>query len=179
MANISVGRKTGFIRRNGVMRRETKWIAITETNTALAAANTAALFNGLEADELGQRPFTIVRTCLVHFVKSDQRAVSEQYQVGIGIAVVSDQALAIGITAVPTPFTDLGSDLFFLWNAIAGQISVTTDVGVLQEGLLQNVDSKAMRKVEDGQDIAITIENSGLSNGSNTVKFGRMLIKLH
>ncbi len=94
MANISVGRKTGFIRRNGVMRRETKWIAITETNTALAAANTAALFNGLEADELGQRPFTIVRTRLVHFVKSDQRAVSEQYQVGIGIAVVSDQALS-------------------------------------------------------------------------------------
>jgi len=179
MANIRTNRKSGFIMRGGVMRRETSWIGIFETNTALAAANTAVLFAGFSATVLALRPFTIVRTHLEYFVQSDQRAVSEFYQSAIGIAIVSDQALAIGVTAVPTPFTDISSDLWFLWKGLSGQMSVTTDVGVLEAGSHRTIDSKAMRKVEEGQNIAISIENSSLSNGVNVAKFGRQLIKLH
>jgi len=39
-------------------------------------------------------------------VRSDQFVATEGYEIAIGMAVVSDQALAIGVTAVPTPFTD-------------------------------------------------------------------------
>ncbi len=92
---------------------------------------------------------------------------------------MSDQALAIGVTAVPTPFTDQGSDLFFLYDTITGQVSVTTDVGVLELGQNKDIDSRAMRKVEEGQDVAITIENSAIANGVNLTKAGRMLLKLH
>jgi len=179
MAHIARSRKSGFVLRSGVMRRETSWVQIAETNTALGAANSAAVFTGFSANLLASRPFTIVRTRLEHFVRSDQRAVTELYQCALGIAIVSDVALGIGVTAVPTPFTDGDSDLFFLWNSITGLISTTSDIGVLEAGKTVYVDSRGMRKVEEGQDIALTIENSSLSSGTNTVKSGRMLIKLH
>ena len=179
MANISTSRKTGFIRRNGVMKRESLWLFATETNSALAAANTAALVGSLNAAALALTPFTIVRTRIAFHARSDQRAASENYDVAIGMAVVSAQASAIGITAVPTPYTDLGSDLWFLWFGQRGRISVTTDVGVLEAGMQEQIDSKAMRKVEDGEDMVITLENSSLSSGSTVFKVGRILIKLH
>jgi len=152
---------------------------LSETDTVLASANSAVLFNGFSAGALALRPFTIVRTHLSHFVRSDQAAAGESYQSAIGFAVVSDQALAIGVTAVPTPFTDLGSDLWFLWHGISGRFEFKSAVGIHQTGELIEVDSKAMRKVEDGQDLAAVIENSSLSGGTNTVKYGRLLIKLH
>jgi len=179
MANVIVGRKSGFIRRSGSMVRQTKWVGIAPTNTNLPAANTVVLFAGFPAAILEQRPFTIVRTRLAFHVRSDQRAVTEIYQAALGISVVSDQAQAIGVTAVPTPFTDISSDLFFYWETILGQVSVTSDIGVFQTGNINYGDSKAMRKVDDGADVAIAIEASGVSSGCDVTKLGRMLIKLH
>ncbi len=46
-------------------------------------------------------------------------------------------------------------------------------------GVMRTLDSKAMRKVEDGQDMAFTLENSSLSAGSTTAIVGRVLVKLH
>ena len=47
-------------------------------------------------------------------VESDQSAATELFIGNLGLAVVSDQATAVGVTAVPTPATDRGSDLWFL-----------------------------------------------------------------
>jgi len=66
-----------------------------------------------------------------------------------------------------------------LYEELAGRISVTTDVGVLEVGHRKDVDSKAMRKVEEGQDVAMVIENSAVSSGTTVYKHGRLLIKLH
>ena len=174
-----MARKSGFVRRNNVMRRETSWIGIAAGNHTIVSANGALLLTGFSAAQLALRPFTIVRTHLSYNLRSDQRAVIEGYQGAIAMAVVSDQAHAIGVTAVPTPFTDVGSDLWYFYSAMAGQISVTSDIGALEAGHNVVVDSKAMRKVEDGQDIAIVLEASGVSNGWTMIKLGRMLIKLH
>jgi len=43
----------------------------------------------------------------------------------------------------------------------------------------KDFDSRAMRKVEDGQDIALVAESGGASVGVNFTKSGRFLIKLH
>jgi len=94
--------------------------------------------------------------------------------------VVSDQALAIGITAVPTPDLDRGSDLFFVFEEEFGEISFSSAIGFVEPvGATRHWDSKAMRKVEIGSDIAVTIEASSISNGVNVRKAGRMLVKLH
>ena len=179
MANIRGARRSGRVFRGGRNVRESLWIGITPTNTNLPSANSVGLFTGLNATALQLRPFTVVRTRITWHVQSDQRTATELYQVALGISIVSEQALAIGATAVPTPFADIASDLWFVYDTIVGQISVTTDVGVLEAGQMKDIDSRAMRKVEDGQDLAIVVENSSVALGTDVRKSGRMLVKLH
>jgi len=172
-----MGRKSGFVRRNNVMRRETAWLGGTFIRTTLASTNAVAVSAQLSTEELAMRPFTIVRTRGIMHVKSDQSAASEFYGVQMGFAIVSDQAIAIGVTAVPTPDTDIDSDLWFVYESVFGQIDVTTDIGRVEVGHTVRYDSKAMRKVEPGQDIVQVLEcplNSALVSDSF-----RMLVKLH
>ena len=182
MARINTSRKSGYVYRSGGRRRESAWVAISETSNTLASANAAVLSHSANAALLAARPFTIVRTHLTYFVKSDQTGALEAYESALAMAVVSDQAVAIGITAVPTPMTDRESDLFFLFQDLADQFMFISGVGVQagNVGRMIQVDSKAMRKVEEGQDLIVVEENSSLqASGTTQVVLGRLLIKLH
>jgi len=161
-------------------RRETLWFGIGEGIVTLAAANTAILTNSLNAAALALRPFTIIRTYIQWAMMSDQLAALEDQQVGLGCAVVSDQASAIGVTAVPTPFTDLSSDLWYVHRILTSRfVDTGTAVEVAPNPVHTLVESKAMRKVEDGQDVITVMENSSISAGSRSLIAGRSLIKLH
>ena len=180
MPRAVTSRKSGFIQRGGVMRRETLWFDITEGETTVASANTAVILNALGAAGLALRPFTVVRTYLNWHIRSDQIAAVEEYQAAIGCCVVSDQASAIGVTAVPTPFTDLSSDLWFVHGIMANQILFSSAIGIqANSGVSKDIDSKAMRKVEDGQDLITVTEASSISAGYVLIHGGRSLIKLH
>ncbi len=179
MANIRTARRSGLVLRGGRNVRETVWGGTTETRNGLAAANTAALSNSLNAAALALRPFTVIRTRLHWSLESDQTAASEDFQAAIGMAVVSDQASAVGITAVPTPFTDLASDLWLLYDMMFGSLIVTSAIGSFESRYTKDIDSKAMRKVEDGQDLILVKENSSLSDGTVVTTAGRFLLKLH
>jgi len=123
MANIRVGRKSGFIERGGRMRRESVWLASGEIFTTFAAANTAVLLTSLGATLLALRPFTVVRTRGILSIQSDQAAAIENQFFAYGHCVVSDQATAIGVTAVPTPDTDDTSDLWFVYERLMNRTS--------------------------------------------------------
>ncbi len=159
------------------MRRESLWFSGAATSTALAGS-TAILITSLTAGALALRPFTIVRSRGMIHVRSDQAIAVEDMAVFYGMAVVSDQAVAIGVTAVPTPFTDNGSDLWRSFETILGSYFDNVD-GSIQNFNTQAIDSKAMRKVEDGQDLVEVIESSTASDGSIVQTFQRSLIKLH
>ena len=162
------------------MRRQTLWVGLSEVDQVLAAANTAVLTHSANAALLALRPFTIVRTHISWFCSSDQTGAQEVYQTALGFCVPTDQAVAIGVTAVPTPFTDLGSDMFLVHSISAGRFIFISGVGVHPTGgILTTIDSKAMRRVEDDSDIAVVIENSGVSLGSRNIIAGRVLVKLH
>ncbi len=163
------------------MRRETLWASLVPSDNNHAAGSVAILSNSLNAAGLALRPFTVVRTRGIFWIRSDQVAASEDYFGSIGAAVVSDQASAIGVTAVPTPETDRGSDLFFLYESLVGGITVPgTPVELLDsEGRFLQFDSRAMRKVEEGQDIVFVKETGAISSGANIFLAGRFLIKLH
>ena len=96
--------------------------------------------------------------------------------------MVSDQAVAIGVTAVPTPTVDGSSDLWHVYEFLAGRFVFGTGVGFTDVGVDRIIDSKAMRKVEDGQDVINVVEGPGAAltvNGSIIKGFTRILVKLH
>ncbi len=110
---------------------------------------------------------------------TDQNAASEVYHGSLAMAVVSEQAAAIGVTAVPTPGTDRDSDLFFLYEEQMGEFTLGDATGFIEEHLTKEFDSKAMRKVNNDQQIAIVAESETGGNGIIMRVAGRMLIKLH
>jgi len=164
------------------MRRESTWLFGDVNQTTLVAANNAALVGVFSAAVQALAPFTIVRTRGVLQLSSDQRVAAEDQEIAYGMSIVSAQSTAIGVTAVPTPITDGSSDMFFVYEFLFNAMSVTTDIGVLAGNAFSRFatfDSKAMRKVDGGQDVAITVETSGTSEGSVVIDAFRMLIKLH
>ncbi len=60
MANISTGRKSGFIIRGGAKRRETVCFGGASFAQVLAANTSVALVLALNAAALALRPFTVV-----------------------------------------------------------------------------------------------------------------------
>ena len=179
MANIRTARRSGRIFRGGKSVRESAWVAVAPTTTTITAAGTSVLFTGFSAATLGLRPFTVVRTRGTMAIRSDQAVATEVFQASLGFAVVSDQALAIGVTAVPSPETDRGSDLWFVYETLEGFFVLSSAIGIYEAQIRKEWDSRAMRKVEDGQDMAIVLETSSISAGCTILKAGRMLIKLH
>ena len=178
MAGIRTGRKSGLILRDGRMRRDTVWFQFPFSENTLAASATAVLAYSLNAAALELEPFTVVRSRFQWYVRSDQSAATELYIGNFGFCVVSDQAVAVGVAAVPTPATDLGSDLWFLLEQWIGNFTlVGTDVTTEVRG--RTIDSKAMRKVDIGQDLVGVIEAGIGGSGVTIGTVGRMLVKLH
>jgi len=132
----------------------------------------------LNAAALALRPFTIVRTRLLVTFESDQAAVSERPIGSFGMQVVTDNATAVGITAVPQPDTDTDNDFFVYQSLIMSHIFLTSAGFMTPAQETYLVDSKAMRKVGPGDDVAITSELSTASGGVLVVQ-GRMMVKLH
>jgi len=164
-------------------RRETIWIGGVTVRTIVAAASTAVLQTSLNATALSLRPFTIVRTRGLLRLESDQSTASEFQDAAYGKAVVSDQAVLAGAPAIPTPTTDDASDLWFVYERML--LDITLGGGGLgtgnprPNGMERIIDSRAMRKVEDGQDIVGVVETGVLSDGVVITSFVRTLVKLH
>jgi len=158
--------------------RQTTWIGITPTRNSIAAASTSVLVASLNAAALLLRPFTIVRTRAFWSVRSDQDTADETFGAAVGMAVVSTQASAIGVTAVPTPETDQGSELFFLYELLMGEAII--GAGSENQNLLtQQIDSKAMRRVSEGEDLVVVLETPAIASSGLVQLGGRMLLKLH
>ncbi len=160
-------------------RRSTSWLPIDATITVFSG--TAVLLNALTTEEKAKRPFTIIRCYLSSMIQSDQGAVSENFGVAVGIAVVSDQARAVGITALPTPATDIGSDLWMLHGFSYGRFAFNTGVGFDDHaGHIKDFSSKGMRKVNADQDVVIVQERIVIGSSEGNINLvGRVLIKEH
>ncbi len=160
-------------------RRDTSWFDLPLTNV-LVASNAAALVLSLTAAELAKRPFTIIRTQLTCHLGSDQLIADELQAMAVGMCVVSDQASAIGVTAVPTPDTDSASDLWFLHRYLVTSFFFNSAVGFdANGGKMVHIDSKGARKVNDSEDVILAVETGAISSGVSFTLGGRLLIKEH
>ena len=156
--------------------RKSVWFGFQPVEVTMGAAGTAAVFS-LNAAALALRPFTIVRTHFELKAMSDQAAAVENYGVALGLAVVSDQAVTVGITALPLPVTDMASGLFFVHKLLFGD--GTRVVDQTTDSSYATIDSKAMRKVDIGQDIVVIMQSALIGAGSFSTVGGRMLVKTH
>jgi len=165
--------------RLGAQRRETLWAPIPFTQTTITGSGVALVATASAAED-ALRPYTIVRTHLHMSILSDQVVAAEEQIVAVGMGVVSDQASAIGATAIPTPVTDLGSDVWYLHHWLMNSFTLLSAVGFQDAGNQQETyDSKAMRRVEDGFDNFLAIEAPASSDGVVVSLMGRQLLKLH
>ena len=179
MANIRTARRSGFVTRGGRSVRETLWGDVTSTITVVGAGNAAVLLNVTGAGLLALRPLTIIRARGVMHLQSDQTAATESQACAVGMAIVSDQSVAIGATAIPSPVTDAGSDAWFMFQEImASQLSGAIDS---RRGEFLQYDSRAMRKMEDGFQLVVMFESeaAALTSGVSLRHQARILIKLH
>ena len=159
-------------------RRETSWLSIDPDIQALDAS--AAITHVMTAAELAKRPFTVVRTRMTVMISTDQLAADEQQIGAVGLAIVSSQAVLIGVTAVPTPITDLASDKWFVHQPLISDFIFATAAGFDSDGgHIYEIDSKAMRKVNDDEEIIVVAEALGVGSGVLVSTVGRLLIKEH
>ena len=159
-------------------KRLTTWAGLTPTGFSQSATGGTIVFS-LSAAGLALRPFTVVRSHLEFSFASDQNAAPEDQIGAYGIAVVFDEASAIGVTAVPTPITDIESDLWMVHQIYMSQIFIASGTSVGNVGTRYTTDSKAMRKVGNGSDVIVVAEFSGQGSGYDAFLGGRLLLKLH
>ena len=159
------------------VRRKSLWVGVTPASTTLSASGAALVYvNNAALDAL--RPFTVVRTIMDFFLVSDQAAAIETQAAAFGWAVVSDQAAAAGIVSLPTPFTEIGSDLWFFHRVLFGDESAVVDK--TRGGRYIHMESRAMRKVVDGEDMVGVVESDPtIGAGCIVASAGRILVKLN
>ena len=78
----------------------------------------------------------------------------------IGMAVVTDLAVATGASAIPGPWTDQDWDGWFVWVPFAFRYEFSDLTGTQFPASLQmEIDSKAQRKVESGETVVVMGES--------------------
>ena len=153
------------------------WLNFNLTNTAIPSGGKTLVLT-LNVGGLALRPFTIVRTRVHVKYSSDQLSASETPQANLGAIVVSDQAVAGGQASIPGPTTNPDAP-FYVYEGMIDEFLLATAVGFNgNEGYTFDIDSKAMRKVGNNEDIAVIVEQ-GATLGANLAMNGRFLIKLH
>ncbi len=157
--------RRNFSRRPQRPLRLSQWAAtVPETQFIALAAATSVIDSSFTPS--GAAPETVIRTRGLLTVMTDQVAASEQPFGAFGICVVSDQAFTAGVASVPTPYTEAESDLWFLHTFWSAAMLSATQVGF--DGRVAyhfELDSKAMRKVNEDETIIAVMENGNSTDG--------------
>ncbi len=167
-----------------VPRRSTEWGASADVTavTALGGATTliAQTFTGAILQTAGLLPSTVVRVRGELYIQSDQPTAAERPFGALGFAVVSDEAATAGAASVPGPITNAQSEKFFVWQPWQSAAIVDSAAVAIQPMYRFEFDSKAMRKIQNGDAIVVMMENGALAGiGAQFILQFRILFKLH
>ncbi len=161
--------------RSRTARRSNKsWAFVGNTSFTTIAQGAKVLLGSFTLSNPGIDE-TILRSVGGVAIHSDQAAADEQQIGAFGLIMVTDTALALGITAIPGPFTDGSDDGWFLHVPFAQSIEFVSGVGVLVNSVWYPFDSGAKRVNHDGTAVALVVENGGASHGLRIAFSLRML----
>jgi len=168
-------RGTSFVGRGRAVRRQTLWLSGVLQSTTVATG-ASVIVTSLNAAALALRPFTVIRTRGLIQWESDQSAGGERPFGAVGKIIVTDVAAGVGVASVPTPVADDSSDWYVYQTMMTALLVAPTGTG--PAFVQYAIDSKAMRKVDLGDQLVTVVENSSGVGGTMTSYF-KSLIKLH
>ena len=165
-------------------RRMTEWGASADI-TALSALSAGSVvldqsFTDAVLSGAGLLPSTIVRVRGDIWCRSDQDAANENPFGAMTFAIANENARAAGVASLLAPLADEAADSFFVFQYFMGG-----NFGASTGALFANpwhhfpFDSKAMRKIEDGDSIVIVLENGDSAGTMHYILKFRILFKLH
>ena len=164
-------------------RRKTTWVGGIQTafTSSGILASASAIISAIDT-RLGavpEAPFTVIRIRGVLMIFSDQVVANEEAHGAYGVAVVNGEAFDIGVTAVPTPFTESFDDrwLYHTYWSAPSKRTAGEGMPTFWDNIV--IDSKAMRKVNIGDVIVTVIENGSSVHGARFTTNKRTLVKLH
>jgi len=104
------------------------------------------------------------RTRGMWIVNSDQQSTYEDGFAALGFVVVNDLAGAAGAASIPGPVTDADDDGWFVWEPMIALVGGGTTGGGAGAAFSPvqgaRFDSKAMRRIPEGFEIAVMVENA-------------------
>ena len=148
--------RTRFPAGRGGHKRLNEWVGPPEQGFVAVATTGATLVSSLVVEEA----ITIVRTR--GMVSIDPNVFSADLNVvgAFGIGIVSAEAFGIGITAIPTPYSDADWPGWLMWESFAFRLEFSDATGVTMPGSLQiNVDSKGMRRIGSNEAVVFVAES--------------------
>jgi len=165
-------RRSGFV----ASKRQTTWVGPADQGYVAVASGAKVLVASFDPDSSSLKKTTLIRTRGMMSVRPATLSTGIDLIGAWGLAVVSDQAFGIGITAIPGPFTNAGWDGWFAWGSYSFSWDDATSVGRAIASIQFEVDSKGMRKVSDNETVVVVAEQQG---GGATVSMPfRLLFKL-
>jgi len=158
-------------------RRKTEWIAA-EAPWATKITNTiTVLFSFSQAVLADLVPFTIVRTVGMFGMAPDEDFILDQDVFGaVGLMVVREGNRAAGSVSLPGPIINIGDDGWWLHMPF---MHFVESINTASQGIMQPFESRAMRKVEDGDAIVGMIQLDSTSDNAEVAFMVRILCKLH
>ncbi len=172
-------RGRGLLPASGSNRRQTGWSVGPGSSVpvGVSASGSLILGSGVGANIQG---LTLIRVRGHVELVLRLAGASEGFTGAIGICLVTDDAFAIGITAMPTPVTDMEDDIWLyhrFFSVHAGAVTATAALARISESW--EVDSKAMRKTPQGTTLAAVFEATEVGTSIIDVTFqSRLLDKL-
>ena len=138
------------------------WAGLSASTFTALAASTSVLVATFVPSNPGIDE-TILRTVGLLAVTADQAGANEDQVGAFGLIRVTEAAVAIGITAIPTPITEQADDGWMVYQAFAGQGDNSIGAVNVQRYV---IDSKAKRTLAgEGEAFAVVVQNASASFG--------------
>ena len=140
---------------HGSHKRLSTWIGLADQAYVAVASGGATIISSTVFVE----PSTVVRTRGVVSIRTAATSADTSIVGAIGVCFVSEEVLAIGITAVPEPFSDADWGGWFVWRSFAYRFEFGDGTGFHFPGWEFEVDSKAMRKAGSNDAMIVVCES--------------------
>ena len=164
--------RRSFVSRGTRSARLTQWVGPADQAFVAVASAGSTLVASVSFEE----PLTVMRTRGSIVITPQSFAADINITGAVGMGIVSAEALAVGITALPTPYRDADWGGWFVWRSFAQHVQVIDATGVLLGGLHLEVDSKAMRKISANEALVVVAESQ--ASAFNVWDGTRNLVKL-